>query len=177
MGKPVSKPDVLSRPFPTWLSVKFLLFLSGKNGRNWELGTTWNEKKNNWKKKKIGLFATILFQFLQFFLLCGVHPQNLAGYGRSRTTLPTCRRMCCGRTRTVGLSRSKVLALRQCSWVPPMERVQPCPLESYLTSTLGVSLAVFLRVTTCDGFRRPSPASRLRNTQTGLVTFFKRRRR
>jgi hypothetical protein len=33
----VSKPDVLSRPFPTRLNVKFLLFLSGKNERNWEL--------------------------------------------------------------------------------------------------------------------------------------------
>ena len=89
------------------------------------------------------LFATILFQFLQFSLLCGVHSQNLAGYGRSRTTLPTCRRTCYGRTRTVGLMRNKVLSL-QLSWVPPMERVQPCPLESYLTSALGVSLAACL---------------------------------
>ncbi len=82
-------------------------------------GTTWNEKKNNWKKKKIMLFATILFQFLQTSLLCGVDPQNLAGCGRSGTTLLTYRRRDCGRTRTVGLARNRVLVLRQCSYFPP----------------------------------------------------------
>jgi hypothetical protein len=48
----MTQDDVLSRPFPTRLNVKFLLFLPGKNERNWELVQHGTRRRTTGRRRK-----------------------------------------------------------------------------------------------------------------------------